>query len=489
VKPGDPDKPVEPSNPVKPVVCIVGRPNVGKSTLFNRLVGSRLAIVQDDPGVTRDRLYGHGDWDGEEFVVVDTGGLTPTDPSAISRSIRAQAAVGIEEADALVLLVDARAGVTAEDREVADLLRQSGKAVLLAANKTDGPRLELDAMEFYELGLGEVIPISAQHGRNTADLLDALADTLRARAAPAAPEADAAPGDRMRVALVGRPNAGKSSLINRILGEDRMLVDASPGTTRDPVDSRWDAGDARFTLVDTAGIRRKANIALDMEKIAVVKAIRAVERAQIACLVVDLEAGAAEQDARVASLIQQSGRALLLLLNKVDRVPIGSARYREQVAGLRDRLRFVGWAPELPTSAVTGRGLGKLPQHLSEVFAQWDRRISTAVINQFLEDAVQQHHPAAHRGREVKLYYGTQVSTRPPSFMFSVNDPEGIRPAYRRYLANRLREAFHFQGTPLRLFFRPRSGQKEKRGNRSSRGRSPRTPSGKKKGKGRGKGR
>ena len=442
---------------MNPVVCIVGRPNVGKSTLFNRLVGGRRAIVQDDPGVTRDRLYGHGDWDGTEFVVVDTGGLTPTEGSNISKAIEAQAVVGIEEADVILLVVDTRAGLTAEDHDVAGLLRASGKPVLVTANKADGPRQELEAAEFYELGLGEVYAISAQHGRNTADLLDALVERIREGAAEREARAVPADPDRMRVAFVGRPNAGKSSLVNAILREERMLVDDKPGTTRDPIDSLWDVGDARFTLVDTAGIRRKANIALDMEKIAVVKAIRAVERTDVACLVVDMDEGPAEQDARVASLVQKSGRALVILANKVDRVPVGSPRYKEQLTALQERLRFVTWAPVHPTSAKTGRGLGKLPEQILRVHGEWDRRVTTAVLNRFLEEAVAQHHPAAHRGREVKLYYGTQVSTRPPTFVFSVNSPEGVKESYRRYLKNQLREAFQFEGTPLRLFFKRRS--------------------------------
>jgi len=439
---------------MKPVVCIVGRPNVGKSTLFNRLVGKRLAIVQDDPGVTRDRLYGEGDWDGEEFVVIDTGGLTPADPSSLSRSIGAQADVAIDEADVIVFVVDARAGVCVEDSEVAALLRAGGKDVVLAANKADGPKQELEAAEFYELGLGEVFGISAQHGRNTADLLDAVVAVLRSRTGPASDPAEE--DDLKRVALVGRPNAGKSSLVNRLIGEERMLVDAKPGTTRDPVDSIWDTGKERFRLMDTAGMRRSRSSYLDMEKIAVLKAIRSVERTQVACLLVDAAEGAKEQDAKIASLCQDAGRALVIVASKTDLVPVGSPAYKEMVADLQDQLRFVRYAPVIGLSAVSSSGLAKLPRTIGRVFAQWDRRISTANVNRFLEDAVEDHHPAAHRGREVKLYYAAQVSVRPPSFVFSTNAPEGVRTAYRRYLANRIRDTFGFEGTPLRLFFRKR---------------------------------
>lgn len=443
---------------MKPVVCIVGRPNVGKSTLFNRLVGKRLAIVQDDPGVTRDRLYGEGDWDGEEFVIIDTGGLTPADPSSLSRSIGAQADVAIDEADVIVLVVDARAGICAEDSEVAGLLRASGKDVILAANKADGPQQELDATEFYELGLGEVIAVSAQHGRNIADLLDAIVAVLRSRTGPAS-DVDDVDDDLKRVALVGRPNAGKSSLVNRLIGEERMLVDAKPGTTRDPVDSIWDTGKERFRLMDTAGMRRNRSVYLDMEKIAVLKAIRSVERTQVACLLVDAAEGAKEQDAKIASLCQDAGRALVIVASKTDLVPVGSPAYKEMLADLQDQLRFVRYAPVIGLSSVSSTGLAKLPRTIGRVFAQWDRRISTANVNRFLEEAVWDHHPAAHHGREVKLYYAAQVSVRPPVFLFSTNAPDGVRTAYRRYLANRLRDAFGFEGTPLRLFFRKRGKQ------------------------------
>ncbi len=448
---------------MKPVVCIVGRPNVGKSTLFNRLVGRRLAIVQDDPGVTRDRLYGEGDWDGQDFVVIDTGGLTPADPSSLSSSIRGQVDVAIDEAEVIIFVVDARAGVCVEDGEVAGLLRSSGKEVILAANKADGPQQELHAAEFYELGLGEVVPVSAQHGRNVADLLDGLVDRLRGQAL-GGEDAPSADDDLKRVALVGRPNAGKSSLVNRLIGEDRMLVDATPGTTRDPVDSIWDTGSERLRLMDTAGIRRKRTSYIHMEKIAVVKAIRSIERTQVACLLVDVAEGVREQDAKIASMCHDAGRALVLLLSKTDLVPVGSKAYREVLADLRDQLRFVSYAPVLGVSSKEPSGLGKLPRVISRVFSQWDRRISTSTLNRFLADAVESHHPAACRGREVKLYYVAQVSVRPPTFIFSCNTPDGVKTDYRRYLANRLRDAFGFEGTPLRLFFRKRG--KEKPGRR-----------------------
>jgi GTP-binding protein len=433
---------------------------VGKSTLFNRLVGRRLAIVQNDPGVTRDRLYGQGDWDGKEFVVVDTGGLTPTAPSVLSRSIEAQARVAIDEADVILHVVDVRDGLTPEDREVATLLRQSGKPVLLAANKADGARGELEAAEFYELGFSTVYPVSAQHGRNLADLLDALVAALSDLALEEGALEEDAEDAAIRVALVGRPNAGKSSLVNRLIGEDRMLVDAQPGTTRDPVDSLWEVADQRFRLIDTAGIRRKRAAALDMEKIAVVKAVRAVERAQVACQVIDAEAGATEQDARIASLCNQGGRALVLVVNKIDRVPVKSPAWREMERALWERLRFVTYAPLVAVSATEGQGISKLPGVIVRVFSEWNRRITTSVLNRFLADAVADHHPAAFRGKEVKLYYVTQASVRPPTFVFSTSHPDGVKENYRRYLANRLRETFQFEGTPLRLFFRGR-GRKE----------------------------
>ncbi len=437
---------------MKPVVCIVGRPNVGKSTLFNRLVGKRVAIVQNDPGVTRDRLYGEGDWDGEEFVLIDTGGLTPADPSSLSRSIQAQAEVALDEADVIVFVVDARTGICVQDSEVAGLLRAGGKPVVLAANKADGPQQELDATEFYELGLGEVIAVSAQHGRNSADLLDAVVAVLRARTAPASDGDEVE--DLKRVALVGRPNAGKSSLVNRLIGQERMLVDAKPGTTRDPVDSIWETGKDRYRVMDTAGLRRKRSVYLDMEKIAALKAIRSIERTQVACLLVDASVGAMEQDAKIASLCQNAGRAMVIVATKTDLVPVGSPAWKTMLADLQDKLRFVSYAPVIGLSSLSSSGLAKLPRTIGRAFHHWDRRVATSTLNSFLEEAIEDHHPAAHRGREVKLYYVAQVSVRPPTFIFSTNSPDGVRTNYRRYLSNRIRDAFGFEGTPLRFEFR-----------------------------------
>ena len=436
-----------------PLVAIVGRPNVGKSTLFNRLIRSRRAIVQDDPGVTRDRHYGTTELEGRRITLVDTGGLEPGACHGIESLVRQQTQFAIDESDLVLLVMDARDGITSSDRAVVEALRRTGKPTLQVVNKTDGPRQELGVSEFYSLGAEQIFPISAEHGLGFDDLIDAM---LAALPSPP-PVPDPTEGEElMRIALVGRPNAGKSSLLNRLVGAERSIVAAEPGTTRDPVDVLLPRNDGPVMIVDTAGIRRRRNSGTPMEQLAVIRALRSVDRADVACLVMDASQGVAEQDAKVAGLAAEAGRALVLVFTKSDLIPThGSARrkLREEVA---EKLQFVTYAPLLFLSSVTGTGVGRLIPTARRVHQQAGQRVPTGELNRFLEGAVASHPPPSHHGRQVRFYFMVQPETRPPTFLVSTNLVEGVHFTYRRYLANRLRERYGFEGTPLRLFFRQR---------------------------------
>lgn len=439
-----------------PTVAIVGRPNVGKSTLFNRLIRRRQAIVQDDPGVTRDRHYGKASFDGVSFQLVDTGGFVPEAASGMDALIRAQTELAVEEADVVVLVMDSREGLTQADRDVAHALRRAGKPTLHVANKVEGPRQESALGEFYELGADKVFPISAEHALGMEELIDAVLRRLPEQPAPSAAEADS-----VRVALVGRPNAGKSSLLNRLCGEERVIVSDEPGTTRDPVDVVLEnERHGKFTLVDTAGIRRKRRKSTTMERYAIVRALRSIDGADVACLVIDAAAGVTDQDAKIANMALEAGRGLVLALNKADLLGGDGATRKDVGRQVDDELHFVSFAPRVFISAETGRGLGQLLGAWRSVHAACGERVATADLNRFLRDAVAAHAPPSFRGRPVRLYFITQPTTRPPGFMISTNAPQGIPIAYRRYLANRLREVFGFSGAPLRLFLRQR-GERE----------------------------
>jgi GTP-binding protein len=449
-----------------PVVAIVGRPNVGKSTLFNRLVGGRPALVHDTPGLTRDRRYGECDYFGAPLRIVDTGGLDPeAQRDVIGAGIHRQAIHAIGEADALVLVVDGRAGVSALDHALARELRATGKPVLPAINKIDHPVRDDLVHEFHELGLSAAFPVSAAHGRGIDALLEAIVAATRPAPAPAEPEHagepdetpetdEAAEADEelepLRVAFVGRPNAGKSSLANRLLGEERSLVHHAAGTTTDPVDTPFSIGGRDYVLVDTAGIRRKARIDADIEKIAVSMAIGQIDRADVAVLVIDAEVGPAEQDARIAGMIEEAGRALVIALNKSDRIAgdAGKARLRESV---KDTFHFLDWAPVVLLSAQRGDGVDRLLDVVDQVARQHRRRIATAQLNRFFAEVVEQMPPPLHHGRAVRVYYLTQASARPPTFILWANARDGLAPSYRRFIANRLRERYGFRGTPLRI--------------------------------------
>lgn len=440
----------------RPIVAIVGRPNVGKSTLFNRLIGERQAIVDDQPGITRDRVYGHTDWNGREFSVVDTGGLGLREEDPFHAHIRAQAEIAMEEADLILFVVDAREGLTPGDEAVAQLFRRSARPLLLVANKADNPRREADTHEYFRLGLGEVLPISAHSGRGVADLLD------EAVARFPAPEemVEDDDEDRVRVAIVGRPNVGKSSLLNAILGEERVIVSPLAGTTRDAIDVPFEFRDQRYTLIDTAGIRRAGKIQGSVEFYTVLRAERAIERADVGVLVVDAAMGLVDGDKRVGGMIRDAGRACVVFLNKWDLVVGRTPKEFAQV--VRQGIPFMGYAPLVTGSAEQGKGLGELLETCADVANNHALRISTPELNRVVHEAVDRR-PYTSGGRDLKVYYAAQVSVKPPALVLFVNDPEIAHETYVRYLENQLRAAFGFQGTPLRLMLRKRGREDRER--------------------------
>ena len=447
-----------------PLVAIVGRPNVGKSTLFNRLCGGHDAIVEDEPGVTRDRRYGEAEWDGRLFRVVDTGGLDwdatkrPDESATLARGILRQALRAVEEAELVLFVIDAQEGLVAQDREAIESLRKTGKPIVWVANKADNTRLEAEAQELYALGADEVFPISAQHGRGMAELCDAIVGRL-----PDAPRLVDQPEEEddatrpIRLALVGRPNAGKSSLVNRFVGAERVIVDAQAGTTRDPVDTPVEIAGRRYVLIDTAGIRRRSKVYVPMEKIAVAMAEKAVGRCDVCVLVVDAAEGLAEQDAKVAGMCEEAGRALVILFNKLDL--IDEKQQKKLHEDLKRQLQFVPWARVVFASAKTGKGVQRVLDAVQAAYAAYTRRVSTGALNRWFEGIVERHPPSVYRGHPIKLYFIQQPQAKPPTFLLSVNFPEGVHFSYRRYLQNQLRDEFDLWGTPVRIVCKAR-GQK-----------------------------
>jgi len=436
---------------VKPVVAVVGRPNVGKSTLFNRLAGKRLAIVHDAPGVTRDRNYADVHLAGRELTLVDTGGFDPSDEDPMKQGIARQVRAALAEADVVICAFDASMSPTSADREAVRLLRRSEKPVLYVANKADDRGKELAANELYEMGVPKLFPVSALHGRGTAELVDALREALPQRAE----EPDVALPGVTRVAVVGRPNAGKSSLVNRLAGSERSLVDHRPGTTRDPIDSLIHYGGHPFLVVDTAGIRRRARVERGVEAASVIRAIRSVERAEVVVLLCEADEGVTEQDARLMGLVAERGRAIVVGLNKIDLTDkAGRKRAEEQV---RDALRFAPWAPIVALSAKTGAGIAELMRTVKRAADEFTRRVPTAELNRFFEQVLEHRAPPTHRGRAPRIYYITQAQSAPPVFVAITNAPEHIKESYRRYVVNQIRKSFGFECVPIELAFRGRS--------------------------------
>jgi len=454
-------------------VALVGRPNVGKSSLFNRLIGRPQAIVEDTPGTTRDRNYADTDWNGRVFTLIDTGGLDPTGSDDIVARVRAQAQLAVTEADVVVFVVDAREGLTATDREIAELLRQTDKPIILAANKADSERRRFDAVEFYELGLGEPIPISAHHGTGTGDLLDLMV----AHFPPESPVEESHP---TRIAIVGRPNVGKSSLLNALLGQERAIVSEKPGTTRDAIDTVMTIPEGTVVLVDTAGIRRRGKIEPGIEKYSVLRALRAIDRADVVLLVLDGVDGITAQDTHIAGFIREAYKGLVLVVNKWDLVKqagrAGADLPTDEVAAvaaatrrgkpqdmmqlyttlLRSQFNFVDYAPILFVSARTHQRVDKVIPTALYVQNQRSQRITTSALNQALQVATDATPPPSDRGRQLKIYYGTQSGVNPPTFVFFVNDVRLLHFSYERYLENQLRQQFGFIGSPIRLVFKNR---------------------------------
>jgi ribosome-associated GTPase engA len=424
---------------------------VGKSTLFNQIGKKRISIVDDMPGVTRDRIYMDAEWLNHEFIMIDTGGIEFDESDHILRSMRSQAELAIEEADVILFLVDGRAGLTSSDEEVARILRRTQKPVILAVNKIDSFDREALIYDFYALGLGDPIPISASNAMNLGDLLDMVAAAF-----PRAADADAE-SDEIAIAVVGRPNVGKSSLVNRLLGEDRVIVSDVPGTTRDAIDTHFTRDGVKYLLIDTAGMRRKGKITLPVERYSVMRSLRAIDRAGVVLMVINAAEGILEQDTKIAGYVHESGKGVIIVVNKWDVFPDkndkSTLRFTDE---LRDKLGFLQYAPILYTSALTGQRVERVTELVKYVAEQQSMRIKTSVLNELIRDAVSVNPPPTKKGKQLKILFVTQVSIIPPTFIIFVNDPELMHFSYLRFLENRLRESFGFEGTPLRLIVRAR---------------------------------
>jgi GTP-binding protein len=429
---------------MKPIVAIVGRPNVGKSTLFNRITRSRKALVDNSPGVTRDRNYGDARWDDTSFTLVDTGGFSDFESDGFGALVRYQVMQAIEEADAIVMLFDGREGATPIDTDLVHQLRRSSKPIFYGVNKIDGPSHESLLSDFSVLGVDPLYPVSAEHGYGVHDLLDALTAVLP-RSAPEAAS------DRIRLAVIGRPNVGKSSLINRLLGDERLVVSEIPGTTRDAVDTICRVNNKEYVLIDTAGIRRKGRVLKKLEKFSIIKALRSLNRCDIALVMMDAVEGVTDQDLRIVGYALERGRACIILLNKWDLVEKDSRTAERYVNEVKDRFGFLKFAPILTISALTGQRAIKIFDYIESIYEQYSTRISTGRLNRIFEAIINQHQPPSYRGRRIKFYYSTQTSVAPPRFVCFVNYPEGIRLSYERYIINRLREGW--TGLLSGLFF------------------------------------
>lgn len=436
----------------KPIVAIVGRPNVGKSTLFNKLIGERRAIVEDTPGITRDRIYGETEWSGRRLIVVDTGGIEPKTDDVILAKMREQAQIAIDTADVILFVCDIRTGLLPDDRDIAMLLKKSGKPVIPCINKADSVgRTPPEFYEFYELGFDiDPIPLSSVHGTGTGDVLDAVLDAIPASAEEAEDE------DIISVAVIGKPNAGKSSLVNRILGSERMIVSNIPGTTRDAIDSRVENAFGKYNFIDTAGIRRQSRVDDRVEKYSVLRAKMAVERADVCILVIDANEGITEQDEKIAGIAHEAGKATIIAVNKWDLIDKDNATTNEFTKKVYTALSYMTYAPILFISAKTGQRTEKLFEQINYVANQTRMRISTGMLNDVLAEAVNRVQPPSDKGRRLKIYYMTQVSVAPPSFVIFANSVELFHFSYQRYIENCLRDTFGFRGTPIRLTIRQR---------------------------------
>ena len=440
----------------KPIVAIVGRPNVGKSTIFNKLTGQRLAIVEDTPGVTRDRIFCDCEWSGHKFLLVDTGGIEPRIDDGLLAHMREQAQLAIDSADCIVMVTELSAGVTPQDQDVASMLMRSGKPVVLAVNKCDKvgePPMEL--YDFYSLGLGELIPVSGVHGHGTGDLLDACVESF--------PPDDGEEYDEdvIKVAIIGKPNVGKSSLLNKILGEERVIVSNIAGTTRDAIDSYFENDSGKFLFIDTAGMRRKSKVDDAVEKYSNLRSIAAIERADVCLILIDANEGVTEQDTKVAGLAHEAGKACIIVVNKWDTVEKDTNTMDEKTAEIRRDLSYMTYAPVVFISALTGQRVDKLFDMIVAVSNQNSMRITTGMLNNILEDATARVQPPTDKGRRLKIYYITQVGVKPPHFVFFCNDSRLFHFSYQRYLENQIRAVFGLTGTPIKITIRQKGDKEE----------------------------
>lgn len=434
---------------VKPAVAIVGRPNVGKSTIFNRIVGERISIVEDTSGVTRDRIYADAEWLGREFSLIDTGGITMED-EPLNEQIRQQAQIAIEEADVIIMMTSIKEGVTQEDEQVAPILFKSGKPVILAVNKADNPELRADTYEFYSLGLGEPYPISGSHGLGLGDVLDEVIKHF--------PEHEEEYDEStIRFSIIGRPNVGKSSLVNAIIGEERVIVSNIAGTTREAVDTRFETADGRdFVVIDTAGMRKRGKVYENTEKYSVLRALRAIERSDVVLCVINAEEGIREQDKRVFGYAQEAGKGIIIVVNKWDTVEKETNTMKEFEVEVREQFQYLSYAPIVFVSALTKKRLHLLPERINEVYMNQNLRIQSSILNDVVMDAVATNPTPTDKGRRLKIFYTTQVSVSPPTFIIFVNDPDLLHFSYARFLENRFRDTFNFEGTPIRIIARQR---------------------------------
>ncbi len=432
-----------------PIVAIVGRPNVGKSTIFNRVVGDRISIVEDTPGVTRDRIYAHSEWVGHEFSVIDTGGIDISDEPFVNQ-IQDQAEIAIDEADVIVFLVSVKEGITDADEKVARILYKADKPVILAVNKVDNAELRQEIYDFYSLGFGDPYPISGSHGLGLGDLLDAIVKEF--------PDSDTdEKDDSIRFSLIGRPNVGKSSIVNALLGEDRVIVSDIAGTTRDAIDTKFTTPEGNdFTMVDTAGMRKKGKVYENTERYSVMRAMKAIDNSNVVLVVLNAEEGIREQDKRIAGYAHEAGRGIIIVVNKWDTLKKDNHTLHEFETGIRDQFAYLSYAPIIFVSAVTKQRLGQLPELIKRVDENHRRRVQSSTLNDVLMDAIAINPTPSDNGKRLRVYYGTQVSTEPPTFVIFVNDPDMMHFSYERFLENRIREVFDFSGTPIHLIERHR---------------------------------
>lgn len=434
----------------KPTVAIVGRPNVGKSTIFNRIVGERVSIVEDIPGVTRDRIYSSADWLTHEFNIIDTGGIDLRDEPFLEQ-IRQQAEIAMDEADVIIFLVNGRDGVTVQDEQVAKILFRAKKPVILAVNKIDNPDMKPMIYDFYTLGMGEPYPISGSHGLGLGDLLDEVAKNFPAE------DEDEYPDDVIKFSLIGRPNVGKSSLVNSFLGEERVIVSELAGTTRDAVDTQYEYEDQPYVIIDTAGMRKKGKVYESTEKYSVLRALRAIERSDVVLVVLNAEEGIQEQDKKIAGYAHEAGKAVIIVVNKWDAIEKDEKTMNVFTRKIREHFLFLDYAPVMFVSAISGKRVHSILETINKVNENHSRRIQSSILNEVIADAVAMNPAPTDKGQRLRLYYVTQVAIQPPTFVVFVNEPELMHFSYERFIQNRIRESFDFEGTPLRLITRART--------------------------------